>query len=76
MDIVLNQNVTTNMKNADLKKVTTAIRKASANVIGNTFKIASLIARVESEELYLEDGYDDVFDYAKKCFGLEKNKRL
>ena len=72
MDIVLNQNVTTNMKNADLKKVTTAIQKASANVIGNTFKIASLIARVESEELYVEDGYDDVFDYAKKCFGLEK----
>lgn len=60
------------MKNADLKKVTTAIQKASANVIGNTFKIASLIARVESEELYIEDGYDDVFDYAKKCFGLEK----
>lgn len=70
MDIVLNQNVTIN--NAELKNVTKAIQKASANVIGNTFKIASLMAKVESDELYLEDGFEDVFDYAKQCFGLEK----
>lgn len=70
MDIVLNQNV--EIKNPELKKVTTEIRKASANVIGNTFKIASLIAHVNSNELYVEDGFNDVFDYTKKCFGLEK----
>lgn len=70
MDIVLNQNVSIN--NPELKKVTGEIRKASANVIGNTFKISALIARVDSEELFIEDGFTDVFDYAKQCFGLEK----
>ena len=70
MDIVLNQNVTIN--DPDLKAVTTEIRKAGANVIGNTFKIAALIARVEDNELYVNDGFVDVFDYVKQCFGLEK----
>lgn len=70
MDLVLNQNVTIN--NPDLKAVTTEIRKAGANVIGNTFKIAALIARVDDEELFVEDGFEDVFDYVKTCFGLEK----
>lgn len=70
MDLVLNQNVTIN--NPQLKEVTTAIRKAGANVIGNTFKIAALIAKVDNEELYAEDGFSDTFDYVKKCFGLEK----
>ena len=55
MDIVLNQNVTIN--DPDLKAVTTEIRKAGANVIGNTFKIAALIARVEDNELYVNDGF-------------------
>lgn len=71
MDIVLNQNVTIN--DPDLKAVTTEIRKAGANVIGNTFKIAALIARVEDNELYVNDGFVDVFDYVKQCFGLEKS---
>lgn len=70
MDIVLNQNVS--ITNPELKKVTGEIRKASANVIGNTFKISALIARVDSDELFIEDGFADVFDYAKQCFGLEK----
>lgn len=70
MDLVLNQNVTIN--NKELKTVTAEIRKAGANVIGNTYKIAALIAHVEKTELYLEDGFVDTFDYVKQCFGLEK----
>lgn len=71
MDIVLNQNVEIN--DPKLKEVTTAIRKAGANVIGNTFKIAALIAKVDEDELYVADGFVDVFDYVKQCFGLEKS---
>ena len=71
MDIVLNQNVTIN--DPKLKEVTTAIRKAGANVIGNTFKIAALIAKVDADELYAADGFTDTFDYVKQCFGLEKS---
>lgn len=70
MDLVLNQDVTIN--NAELKKITNDIRKAGANVIGNTYKIAALIAHVDETELYLEDGFVDTFDYVKQCFGLEK----
>lgn len=70
MDIVINNAV--EIKNTELKKVTTEIKKASANVIGNTYKIAYLIAKVEDGELYAEDGFEDTFDYVKKCFGLEK----
>lgn len=70
MDLVLNQNVTIN--DPKLKEVTTAIRKAGANVIGNTFKIAALIAKVDNDELYAADGFNDTFDYVKQCFGLEK----
>ena len=70
MDFVLNQNVTIN--DPELKAVTNEIRKAGANVIGNTFKIAVLVAKVEDNEMYLADGFIDVFDYVKQCFGLEK----
>lgn len=70
MDFVLNQNVTIN--DPELKAVTNEIRKAGANVIGNTFKIAVLVAKVEDDEMYLADGFIDVFDYVKQCFGLEK----
>lgn len=70
MDLVLNQNVT--IIDPKLKEVTTAIRKAGANVIGNTFKIAALIAKVDNDELYAADGFNDTFDYVKQCFGIEK----
>ena len=70
MDLVLNQDVTIN--NKELKQITADIRKAGANVIGNTYKIAALIAHVDTTELYLEDGFVDTFDYVKQCFGLEK----
>lgn len=70
MDIIIREGI--KITNPELKKITTDIKKASANVIGNTFKIASLIATVEKDELYIEDGFDDVFDYVKQCFGLEK----
>lgn len=70
MDIVVNQKV--EIGNPELKKVTTEIRKASANVIGNTFKISALLAKVANENLFIEDDFTDVFDYAKQCFGLEK----
>ena len=70
MDLVINQNVTIN--DPRLKECTTAIRKAGANVIGNTFKIAAILTRVKNEKLYEPDDFVDVFDYAKQCFGLEK----
>lgn len=70
MDLVLNQDVVIN--NKELKTITTEIRKSAANVIGNTYKIAALIAHVNKTELYLEDGFVDTFDYVKQCFGLEK----
>ena len=70
MDLVINQNVTIN--NKELKTITSEIRKAGANVIGNTYKIAALVAHVDKTELYLEDGFVDTFDYVKQCFGLEK----
>lgn len=70
MDLVLNQGV--EIKDAELKKVTAEIRKAGANVIGNTFKISALIAKVDADKLYVNDGFADTFDYVKQCFGLEK----
>lgn len=70
MDLVLNQEV--EISNPELKKITSEIRKAGANVIGNTFKISALIAEVDTNKLYEEDGFTDTFDYAKQCFGLEK----
>ena len=70
MDLVLNQDVVIN--NKELKTITSEIRKSAANVIGNTYKIAALIAHVNKSELYLEDGFVDTFDYVKQCFGLEK----
>lgn len=71
MDIVLNQEI--EIVNKELKTITSEIRKAGANVIGNTFKISALIAQVNDDETLLEeDGFEDVFDYAKQCFNLEK----
>ena len=69
MDIVVNQNVT--IQNKELNEITTKIRRASSNVVMNTFRIASLVATVDEKKLY-EGEFEDTCDYVKKCFGLEK----
>lgn len=69
MDIVVNQNV--EIQNKELNEITVKIRRASSNVVMNTFRIASLIATVDEKKLY-EGEFDDTCDYVKKCFGLEK----
>lgn len=71
MDIVINQDI--EIYNPELKKITGEIQKACINIINNTFKIADLIAKVQKDELYIEDGFSDVFDYAKQAFSLEKS---
>lgn len=58
--------------NPELKRITNIIRNSCKTITGYTYKIAALITKVENDDLYASDGFDDICDYSKRCFGFEK----
>ena len=61
------------IKNEELRKITNIIRNSCTAITGYTFKIAALVVKVEENDLYIEDGFSDIVDYVKRCFGFEKS---
>lgn len=59
--------------NKELNKSTNKIRACGENIRKNYLKIAHELATIEEGELYLEDGFENVIDYAKKTFGMGKS---
>ena len=55
-----------------LKRITLSIVDSCKTVTGNMFKIAALLARVEKDDLLMNEDFVNVIEYAKKCFGFEK----
>ena len=55
-----------------LKRITLSIVDSCKTVTGNMFKIAALLARVEKDDLLINEDFASVIEYAKKCFGFEK----
>ena len=59
--------------NKSLEKVTQTILKAGANIQSNRYGIAALLAKVQTEGLYKDDGFQHASEYACQTFGIEKS---
>ena len=66
--------ITTSQKfeNKDLQKVTNEIQRVGVSIRQNFYKLAGLLKRVETERLYVDDGFMSVSEYAEKTFGIKK----
>lgn len=61
------------LKNKKLSKATLEIGKLLDEFRKNSFKIAKIIANVDEEKLYLEDGFKSVHEWTKEYFGIKKS---
>lgn len=61
------------MKSAKLRKATENINKIGAEFRKNYFKVASIIARVEADRAYEEDGFKTVHEWTETCFGIKRS---
>lgn len=59
-------------KNKALKASTARIRKAGDSVRVNVYRIARELAKIHNEKLWIDDGYEDVADYANKVLHIKK----
>lgn len=70
MEIIVSRK--TKFKNKELAASTARMRKAGESVRINVYRIASELARIHEKKLWVEDGYDDVTDYANKILHIRK----
>ena len=61
------------LKNKKLASHTRAIEKLMTATKRNMFEISARLLVIRNENLFEEDGFKDVFDYAEKLFGYKKN---
>lgn len=59
--------------NSQLEKVTQTILKTGASIQSGRYAISALLAKVESEKLYADDGFKNAIEYANATFGIEKS---
>ena len=59
--------------NKQLEKVTQSILKAGTNIQSNRYGIAALLAKVQAEGLFKDDGFANASEYACQTFGMEKS---
>ena len=71
--IVLNANREGGLKNKKLASHTKAIEKLMTATKRNMFEISARLLVIRNENLFEDDGFKDVFDYANQLFGYKKN---
>ena len=72
----MNELVLTNLTiltNKELKKATSNIVKASQNINKNLFTVAKELNNVAENNLFVDDGFKNVEEYANKVFGFRKS---
>lgn len=57
----------------NLQKVTTQIRTCGATIRNNFYKMAYLLNKVQTERLFVQDGFMSATEYAEKTFGFKKS---
>ena len=63
---------TTELTNKELKDYTRKIKRCGDNIRSNFMKIAHNLNEIDETECYLDDGFEDVQDYANKVLGIQK----
>lgn len=61
------------LTNKKLLQHTKAIEKLMTATKRNMFEISARLLVIRNENLFADDGFKDVFDYAEKLFGYKKN---
>lgn len=72
-NIIVKNYDTKEIKNARLRKATENINKIGTELRKNYFKVASIIARVEADRAYEEDGFKTVHEWTGTCFGIKRS---
>lgn len=62
----------TEITNKELKSYTTKLKTCGTNIRKNYLKISHLLTEIEKTECYLDDGFEDVQDYASKVLNIQK----
>ena len=60
------------LTNKELKDYTRKIKRCGDNIRSNFMKIAHNLDEIDKTECYLDDGFEDVQDYANRVLGLQK----
>lgn len=63
---------TNELTNVELKDYTKKLKKCGDNIRTNYIKIAHLLNEIDTTECYLDDGFEDVHDYASKVLNIQK----
>lgn len=63
---------TSELTNKELKEYTRKIKRCGDNIRNNYMKIAHNLDEIDKTECYLDDGFEDVQDYADKVLGIQK----
>lgn len=72
-NIIVKNYDTKEIKNARLRKATENINKIGTELRKNYFKVAAIIARVESDKAFEEDGFRSVHEWTETCFGIKRS---
>lgn len=59
--------------NKGLQKATDKIRKLEKGIQTNLYETAAIIAYVDNNQLYLDDGFKNVHEWTKTAFDIEKS---
>lgn len=63
----------TEIINPKLRKATDNINKIGTELRKNYFKVAAIIARVEADKAFEEDGFKTVHEWTETCFGIKRS---
>lgn len=72
MNELMNTNTARTFKNARLNEITAEINSCGKSMNANTVQIAKLLGEVLDGQLYTDDGFKSVGEYAEQTFGIGK----
>ena len=65
---------TPTLKNLELTNVTNRIMEIGNSIRANMFEVAKLLAKVEDEELFKDDGFKNTVEYGVSVLGFKKSQ--
>lgn len=72
-DIIIRTNEIPTFNNKKLNTASKKIAKIGTTVRKNLFELGAVLSEVNENELYIDDGFKNVAEYAEKTFGIKKS---
>lgn len=74
MDMMINTNERNSLSfiNKKLQNATMQIMQIAGRIKNNWFQIGAIIAEVDKEELYKDDGFSNVHEWTQRAFNIKK----